>query len=68
MTTNDQNSLYEEWDVQVAKRIACVVTSYQAGVPFESLGEDYGNSAEPVGTFWLSIAKRIREEMPKKSK
>ena len=68
MATNDQNSLYEEWDVQVAKRIACAVTSYQAGVPFESLWEDYGNSEEPIGTFWLSIAKRIREEMPKKSK
>ena len=68
MAANDQNSLYDEWDVQVAKRIACAVTSYQAGVPFESLWEDYGSSDEPIGTFWLSIAKRIREEMPKKSK
>lgn len=68
MAANDQSSPYEEWDIQVAKRIACAVTSYQAGVSFESLWEDYGSSDEPVGTFWLSIAKRIREEMPKKSK
>ena len=68
MTTNDQTNQYEEWDVEVAKRIACAVTSYQAGIPYETLWEQTLNQAEPIGTFWLSIAKRIREEMPKKSK
>jgi hypothetical protein len=68
MATNDQNNQYEKWDVEVAKRIACAVTSYQAGVPFETLWEQHVNQEEPIGTFWLSIAKRIREEMPKKSK
>ncbi len=68
MATNDQNNLYEEWDVEVAKRIACAVTSYQASVPFETLWEQSVNQTEPVGTFWLSIAKRIREELPKRPK
>ena len=68
MATNDQNSAYEEWDVEVAKRIACAVTSYQANIPFETLWEQSVNQTEPVGTFWLSIAKRIREELPKKPK
>ena len=68
MTTNDQTDQYHEWDIEVAKRIACAVTSYQAGVPYETLWEQTANQDEPIGTFWLSIAKRIRKEMPKKSK
>lgn len=68
MATNDGTNQYEEWDVEVAKRIACAVTSYQAGVPYETLWEQTANQAESIGTFWLSIAKRIREDMPKKSK
>jgi hypothetical protein len=68
MATNDQTNQYEKWDVEVAKRIACAVTSYQAGISFEDLWGQYVNQEEPIGTFWLSIAKRIREEMPKKSK
>jgi hypothetical protein len=69
MATNDQNNnLYEEWDVEVAKRIACAVTSYQANVPFETLWQQSVNQTEHVGTFWLSIAKQIREELPKRPK
>lgn len=68
MASNDESNQYEEWDVEVAKRIACAVTSYQAGILFEELWAQYTNQEEPIGTFWLSIAKRIREEMPKKSK
>ena len=68
MANDDQENLYEEWDVQVAKRIACAVTSYQANIPFETLGEQSVNQTEPVGTFWLSIAKRIRQELPKRPK
>jgi len=54
--------------VEVAKRIACAVTSYQAHIPFETLWQQFANQTEPVGTFWLSIAKRIREELPKRPK
>ncbi|HKY56348.1 MAG TPA: hypothetical protein VJM08_18670 [Anaerolineales bacterium] len=68
MATNDETSQYEKWDMEVAKRIACAVTSYQAGIPFEELWGRYVNQNEPVGTFWLAIAKWIREELPKKSK
>ena len=68
MTTNEMTQQYEEWDIEVAKRIACAVTAYQASVPFQSLWEDMQQSEEPVGTFWLAIAKQIREEMPNKSK
>ena len=68
MATDIQTNQYDEWDVEVAKRIACAVTSYQAGVPYETLWEQSANQREPIGTFWLSIAKRIREEMPRKSK
>ena len=65
---NDQKSEYSDWDVEVAKRIACAVVSYQSGVSFESLWEEYAAQTEGVGTFWLSIAKRIREELPSKPK
>ena len=68
MATYDQYYLFEEWDVEVAKRIACAVTSYQANIPFETLWQQSANQTEPVGTFWLSIAKRIREELPKRPK
>ena len=68
MANDDQENFYEEWDVQVAKRIACAVTSYQANIPFETLWEQSVNQTDPVGTFWLSIAKRIREELPKRPK
>jgi len=65
---NNQTNQYNEWDMEVAKRIACAVTSYQAGISYESLWEQYANQSEDVGTFWLSIAKKIREDLPQKSK
>ena len=65
---NDQKSEYSDWDVEVAKRIACAVVSYQAGVLFESLWEEYADQTHEIGTFWLSIAKQIREELPRKPK
>jgi hypothetical protein len=65
---NTQTDQYDEWDIEVAKRIACAVTSYQAGLPYESLWTDFSNHKEEVGTFWLSIAKQIREQMPNKPK
>lgn len=68
MATNEHNNQFSNWDVEVAKRIACAVTSYQAGVPFETIWKEPANQEEPIGTFWLSIAKQIREGLPKKSK
>ena len=65
---NNQTNQYNEWDMEVAKRIACAVTSYQAGISYESLWEQYANQSEDIGTFWLSIAKKIREDLPQKSK
>jgi len=65
---NNQTNQYNEWDMEVAKRIACAVTAYQAGISYESLWEEYANQSEDVGTFWLSIAKKIREDLPQKSK
>lgn len=68
MAMNNQNDPYTEWDIEVAKRIACAVTSYQAGLEFETLWKQYTDQREEVGTFWLSIAKRIRDELPNKPK
>lgn len=65
---NDQNSQYSEWDVEVAKRIACVVVSYQSGQSYEALWNQYADQKEDIGTFWLSIAKHIREHLPHKPK
>ena len=65
---NNQTNQYNEWDMEVAKRIACAVTSYQAGISYESLWAEYANHSEDIGTFWLSIAKKVREELPQKSK
>ena len=67
MMTNPKME-FTEWDVEVAKRIACAVVSYQAGVSFESLWEQYADRGEEVGTFWLSIARQIREDLPSKPK
>jgi len=65
---NDQNNQYSEWDIEVAKRIACAVTAYQSGQAFETLWEQYAGQKEDIGTFWLSIAKEIREHLPHKPK
>lgn len=66
---NNQNDQYDEWDIEVAKRIACAVISYQAGLTYETMWQEYaGQSKKGIGTFWLSIAKHIREDLPKKSK
>ena len=65
---NKQNEQFTEWDIEVAKRIACAVTSYQAGLEYEALWKDFANQSDDVGTFWLSIAKRIREHLPAKPK
>ena len=64
----DENSPYSDWDVEVAKRIACAVVSYQSGQPYEALWKQYTDQKEDIGTFWLSIAKHIREHLPHKPK
>jgi hypothetical protein len=65
---NDQKNEFSEWDVEVAKRIACAVVSYQAGMPYETLSQQHTNQKEDIGTFWLSIAKQIREGLLHKPK
>ena len=65
---NEQNNAYTEWDPEAAKRIACAVMSYQAGVTYESLWAQYADHEKEPGTFWLSVARQIREHLPQKSK
>jgi hypothetical protein len=65
---DEQNYDFSKWDIEVAKRIACAVTSYQAGMPYEELWEQFAGQNEEIGTFWLYIAKDIRENLPRKSK
>jgi hypothetical protein len=65
---NDQNKEYTEWDHEAAKRIACAVMSYQAGVTYESLWAQSVDQEQEPGTFWLSVAKQIREQLPQKPK
>ena len=65
---NGKNEQFTEWDTEVAKRIACAVTSYQAGMDYTDLWKDFQEQHEEVGTFWLSIAKQIRERLPAKPK
>jgi hypothetical protein len=65
---NEQNNEFSEWDIEVAKRIACAVVSYQAGMAFEELWEQFTHQKDDVGTFWLSIAKQVREDLPQKPK
>jgi hypothetical protein len=65
---NDQKVEFSEWDVEVAKRIACAVVSYQAGMPYETLWQQHTDQKEDIGTFWLSIAKHIREDFPHRPK
>ena len=65
---NDQKNEFSEWDTEVAKRIACAVVSYQAGMPYETLWQHRTDQKEDIGTFWLSIAKQIREGLPHKPK
>ena len=54
--------------MEVAKRIACAVTSYQAGMDYEALWKDFVAQDEEIGTFWLSIARQVRERLPAKPK
>lgn len=65
---NQEKNEYSEWDMEVAKRIACAVFSYQAGVSYEDLWEQFADRKEEMGTFWLSIAKQIRGDLPQKPK
>lgn len=65
---NDPREQFTAWDMEVAKRIACAVTAYQAGMDYEDLWEDFQKQNEDVGTFWLSIAKQIRQRLPAKPK
>jgi hypothetical protein len=65
---DDQTNDFSEWDNEVAKRIACAVTSYQAGVTYEELWQQFAGQGEQMGTFWLSVAKHIRENLPQKPK
>lgn len=62
------NNQYNEWEIEVAKRIACAVVSYQAGVSFEDLWRQYAYQREDVGTYWLSVAKQVGEDFPHRPK
>ena len=64
----DENAQFSDWDVEVAKRIACAVVSYQSGQSYEALWNQYADQKEDIGSFWLSIAKHIREHFPHKPK
>lgn len=59
---NNTNVHYTAWETEIAKRIACAVVSYQAGVPYEELWDQYAAQGQDVGTYWLSIARQIGEE------
>lgn len=50
MTINNANNPYTEWEIEVAKRIACAVVSYQVGVDYENLWNAYANQREEIGT------------------
>ena len=65
---NEQKNKFNEWDMEVAKRIACAVVSYQAGMSYETLWQQHTDLKEDIGTFWLSIAQQIREGLPHKPK
>jgi hypothetical protein len=65
---NDQDHEFTKWDHEAAKRIACAVMSYQAGVTYESLWAQYADHEQEPGTFWLSVAKQVREQLPRKPK
>ena len=65
---DEQSHNFNKWDIDVAKRLACAVTSYQAGLPYDELWEQFSGHDEEIGTFWLSIAKHIRENLPQKPK
>jgi hypothetical protein len=65
---DNHKSKYTAWDIEVAKRIACAVVSYQVGLDYEDLWPQYADQREEVGTFWLSFAKQIREELPDQPK
>ena len=49
--SKEKSVQYAEWEHEVAKRIACAVTSYQAGVPYESFWQQYSDlNEEPKET------------------
>jgi hypothetical protein len=55
-----------EWEIEVAKRIACAVVSYRAGVAYEDLWAQFADQREDVGTYWLSVAKQIGEDFTRR--
>jgi hypothetical protein len=66
--TQESNSQYTEWEIEVAKRIACAVVSYQVGLSYENLWDQYADQKEEVGTIWLSVAKQIGDSFPNRPK
>jgi hypothetical protein len=65
---NSQKNQNIEWEIEIAKRIACAVVSYQVGVQYEDLWDQYADQGEEVGTLWLSIAKQVGEAFPNRPK
>lgn len=59
---------YIEWEIEIAKRIACAVVSYQVGVDYEDLWDQFEGQREDVGSYWLSVAKQIGEAFPHRPK
>jgi hypothetical protein len=68
LMTVHSNDPFTEWEIEVAKRIACAVVSYQAGVSYEALWDRYAPQKEDVGTYWLSIAQQISDAFPHRPK
>ena len=60
------NAPVSEYDIELAKRIACAAISHQMGISYQHYWKTYiqtnKNETWPIGTIWLAVAEFIRSK------
>ncbi len=51
---------YDEWEIELARRIACTVLAFQMHISYRHCWNLYIQDT-PIGIYWLEIAKQIRK-------
>ena len=60
MNTDNDNDV-SELQLELAKRIACAVMSYQLGISYQTYWKSYIKNSDTIGDKWIELAKLSEE-------
>jgi hypothetical protein len=54
---DDREAISDEMYVEIGRRLALAVLSYQGAITYETARKNYGSV--PPGSYWINLAKRV---------